>query len=174
VFIFQFVSISSSIFRTRRSCQKYAKIFFKFCGLLRKPKLYKKCYVHCTHAILEVQRPVVCILISALYRSQAQFTEHDALVKSTAKIIFQILWPSQKIQTLQKVPCALYSHYFRTAPPGCILISALYRSQAQFSVRKQIKSLLEASLMIMVGFFSKHTFYSVTHRTTFPIYVDLF
>ena len=27
-------------------------------------------------------------------------TEHDALVKSTTKILFQILWPSQKAQTL--------------------------------------------------------------------------
>ena len=27
--------------RTRRSCQKYYEDFFKFCGLLRKPKLYK-------------------------------------------------------------------------------------------------------------------------------------
>ena len=27
--------------RTRRSCQKYDEDFFKFCGLLRKPKLYK-------------------------------------------------------------------------------------------------------------------------------------
>ena len=26
--------------RTRRSCQKYDEVFFKFCGLLRKPKLY--------------------------------------------------------------------------------------------------------------------------------------
>ena len=26
--------------RTQRSCQKYNKYFFKFCGLLRKPKLY--------------------------------------------------------------------------------------------------------------------------------------
>ena len=27
-------------YRTRRSCQKYNEDFFKFCGLLRKPKLY--------------------------------------------------------------------------------------------------------------------------------------
>ena len=27
--------------RTRRSCQTYDEDFFKFCGLLRKPKLYK-------------------------------------------------------------------------------------------------------------------------------------
>ena len=30
-------------------------------------------------------------------------TEHGALVKSTKKIFFQILWPSQKIQTLLKM-----------------------------------------------------------------------
>ena len=27
---------------TGRSCQKYDEVFFKFCGLLRKPKLYLK------------------------------------------------------------------------------------------------------------------------------------
>ena len=31
--------------RTRRSCQKYDEVFFKFCGLLRKPKLYQLVFI---------------------------------------------------------------------------------------------------------------------------------
>ena len=35
-----FWQVRCCVHRTRRSCQKYDEDFFKFCGLLRKPKFY--------------------------------------------------------------------------------------------------------------------------------------
>ena len=48
-FMSKFISLMTEIqnmsanHRTRRTCQKCDEDFFKFCGLLRKPKLYGIC-----------------------------------------------------------------------------------------------------------------------------------
>ena len=38
--LLSFWQVRCCVHRTRHSCQKYDKDFFKYCGLLRKPKLY--------------------------------------------------------------------------------------------------------------------------------------